>query len=141
MSHEHGHSNYGNDFLRARFTMWLNTTLIHARQRYLETHMQKLVTVPLDKMLEETLIDPADCFALVEDRHTDFDFAEEKLAKAFAELPLMRREVLRLLFVEERTSEEVATRLCISTNCVYQFKHQALKKLRRALEEGEDQYE
>lgn len=45
----------------------------------------------------------------------------------------MRREVLRLIFVEEMTPEEIAKKLSISTNCVYQFKHQALAKLRREL--------
>lgn len=67
------------------------------------------------------------------------DFAEERLAKAFSELTLMRREVLRLLFVEEKTSEEIAKLLCISPNSVYQFKHQALDKLRNLLTEGADE--
>lgn len=62
---------------------------------------------------------------------------KEKLAKAFSELSLMRREVLRLLFVEEKTPCEIARQLCISPNCVYQFKHQALAKLKRELTKGD----
>ena len=49
----------------------------------------------------------------------------------------MRREVLRLLFVEEKTPCEIARQLCISPNCVYQFKHQALAKLKRELTKGD----
>lgn len=40
MAHEDESQYSGNDHLRARFTMWLNTTLIRARTRYLETHTQ-----------------------------------------------------------------------------------------------------
>lgn len=128
----------GNDYLRARFTMWLNTTLIRARARYLEMHTQKLDVIPLDAGLSESIPDPVDYFVDAEQSKADFDFAEERLAKAFSELTLMRREVLRLLFVEEMTSEEVAKQLCISSNSVYQFKYQALEKLRYLLTEGSD---
>lgn len=38
MAHRNGHQKTGDDYLRARFTMWLNTTLIHAKLRYLDTH-------------------------------------------------------------------------------------------------------
>jgi len=136
----HSKNNTGNDYLRARFTMWLNTTLFHAKQRYLDTHTTKLETVSLDNMLAETIADPTDHFAPVESCKTEFDFEEEKLARAFSELPLMRKEVLRLLFVEEKSVEEIANQLCISANCVYQFKFQALRKLRQALTEGDDRF-
>ena len=81
--------------------------------------------------------DETDHFIRIERSKTGFDFEEEKLAKAFSELSLMRREVLRLLFVEENTPCEIARQLCISPNCVYQFKHQALAKLKRELTKGD----
>lgn len=84
--------------------------------------------------------DTKDYFNPIERSKTDFDFEEEKLAKAFSELSLMRREVLRLLFVEEKAPDEIARQLCISTNCVYQFKHQALAKLKRELMKGGDRH-
>ena len=136
MAHKYEQSDPGNDLLRARFTLWLNTTLIHAKQRYLETHTEKFDIVPLDEALTESIPDTADCFIDADRSKTDFDFDEEKLAKAFSELSLMRREVLRLLFVEEKTTDEIARQLCISPNCVYQFKHQALAKLKRELTKG-----
>ena len=137
MAHDNGHQNTGNDYLRARFTMWLNTPLIHAKQRYLEKHTQKLQLVPLDDILVESLEDPVDYFSSVERKRDDFDFAEERIAKAFSELPLMRREVLRLLLVEEKTPEEVAEHLGISLDYVYKQKSRALIKLRNVLTEGE----
>lgn len=42
MAHKFEQSDSGNDLLRARFTLWLNTALIRARRRYLETHTEKL---------------------------------------------------------------------------------------------------
>lgn len=137
MAHKFEQSDSGNDLLRARFTLWLNTALIRARGRYLETHTEKLDIVPLDEFLTNTTPDTADHFVRIERSKTDFDFEEEKLAKAFSELSLMRREVLRLLFVEEKTPCEIARQLCISPNCVYQFKHQALAKLKRELAKGD----
>lgn len=138
MAHRNGHQKTGDDYLRARFTMWLNTTLIHAKLRYLETHTQKLDIVPLDDIIAETIMDPIDYYARIERNQTDFDFEEEKLAKAFSELPLMRREVLRLLFVEEKTPEEIAQLLQCSVELVYKQKSRALVKLRVALTEGDD---
>lgn len=126
------------DFLRARFTMWLNTTLIHAKQRFLEKNTQKLILIPLDEVLTESLEDPNDCFLRVESSQDAFDFEEEKLAQAFSALPLMRRELLRLLFVEEKTPDEIAKQLHCSLNYVHKQKSRALQKLRAALTEGVD---
>lgn len=140
MAHKFEQSDSGSDLLRAHFTLWLNTALIRARRRYLETHTEKLDIVPLNEVLTNTTPDTTDHFARIERSKTDFDFEEEKLAKAFSELSLMQREVLRLLFVEEKTPCEIARQLCISTKCVYQFKYQALGKLRRELTKGENQH-
>ena len=54
MAHKFEQSDSGNDLLRARFTLWLNTALIRARRRYLETHTEKLDIVPLDEVLTNT---------------------------------------------------------------------------------------
>ena len=137
MTHNFEQSDSGNDLLRARFTLWLNITLAHAKERYLDTHTEKFNIVPLDEFLANTIPDATDHFIRIERSKTGFDFEEEKLAKAFSELSLMRREVLRLLFVEEKTPCEIARQLCISPNCVYQFKHQALAKLKRELTKGD----
>ena len=127
-----------NDLLRARFTMWLNTTLIHARQRFLEKNTQRLILIPLDEALAESLADSNDCFMRVESSQEAFDFEEEKLAQAFSALPLMRREVLRLLFVEKLTPGEIAAKLHCSMNYVHKQKSRALQKLRAALTDGDD---
>jgi len=47
MTHKFEQSDSGNDLLRARFTLWLNITLAHAKERYLDTHTEKFNIVPL----------------------------------------------------------------------------------------------
>ena len=129
-------SNNEKDELRARFTVWLDTTLYRAKLKYLANQKQKFEYISIDEMPADLIEDPTDYYTYVERSHTDFDFEEEKLAKAFYELPLMRREVLRLLFVEEKTPEEISMQLHCSVNYVHLQKSRALKKLRTALKEG-----
>lgn len=132
------HANNEQDFLRARFTSWLDTVLYHAKLRYLHNERQKMETVSLDAFPADLIQDPNDCFEQVAYSQTDFDFEEEKLAKAFYELPLMRREVLRLIFVEEKSNKEIASQLHCSEEYVRLQKFRALKKLRQQLEDGGD---
>lgn len=123
------------DELRARFTSWLDTTLFRARAIYYRTQRRKIETIPYEQMPLDSQMDPRDYFASVEKDPDAFNFEEERLAKAFYELPLMRREVLRLLFVCELTPEEISRRLHCSVNFVHLQKSRALKKLRDAMEE------
>lgn len=124
------------DELRARFTVWLERILYRAKLKYINKNSSKLTTMSLEELQTELLVDPVDQFAHVERSHTDFDFEEEKLAAAFYELPLMRREVLRLLFAEQKTPEEISHQLHCSVNYVYLQKSRALRKLRADLEKG-----
>lgn len=132
----HNHVNDDPDFLRARFTAWLDTVLYHAKLRYLRSERQKFETVSLDVFPADLVQDPNNYFEQAERSQADFDFEEEKLAKAFYELPLMRREVLRLIFVEEKSNKEIATQLHCTEEYVRQQKSRALRRLRQQLEDG-----
>lgn len=125
-------------FLRARFTSWLDTILYRAKLRYLHNEHRKIETVSLDTIPADLVPDSNDYFEQAEQSRTDFDFEEEKLAKAFYELPLMRREVLRLIFVEEKSNKEIAAQLHCSEEYVRLQKFRALRKLRQQLEVGGD---
>ena len=124
------------DELRARFTLWLDSTLKNARKMYYRSQSTKFETIPFEDIPLEFKMDPINYYEIVERSVDAFDFEEERLAKAFFELPLMRREVLRLLFVCELTPEEIARKLCCSPAYVRKQKFYALKKLRELLEEG-----
>lgn len=132
------HTGKDQDFLRARFTSWLDTILYHAKLRYLYNDRRKIETVSLDAIPADLIQAPNDYFEQAERSQTDFDFEEEKLAKAFYELPLMRREVLRLIFVEEKSNKEIAAQLHCSEEYVRLQKFRALRKLRQQLEVGGD---
>ena len=54
-------------------------------------------------------------------------------------LPLLRRQVLSMLFVEQLTAIEIAERLNCPVNYVYKEKHRALQKIRVTMEgDGHD---
>jgi len=67
-----------------------------------------------------------------------YDFEEERLTKAFMELPLKRRQVMELLFLEDLSEAETAKRLNCSLQYVRNQRCIALKKLRSRLMEGGD---
>lgn len=128
------------DVLRARFTVWLDTTLARASARYRDQMKDPLSenneVFSLDEVPEDYLPDPRDPYAHIEIGIRDFAFEEERLSRAFSELPLMRKEVLRLLFVEQLTPREIAERLHCSKDFVSVQKTRALAKLRQLLEES-----
>lgn len=122
------------DQLRGEFTNWLNTTLIRARADFFALpEQQQHDDLSLEAIPVDLIPDPVDHFTVVERSRTDFEFEETRLAQAFAELPLMRREVLRLLFVEMRDPAEISEILHCSVNYVHLQKSRALKRLRKQL--------
>lgn len=105
------------DELRARFTKWLETTVYRAKLKYLERQKQKIDTISIEELPENALS--------VSDKpfydgvpQSAFDFEEERLANAFANLPMKRQQILTMLFVEERKPEEIARLLNCSAQHV-----------------------
>lgn len=75
---------------------------------------------------------------LENERNEVLDFEEKRLAKAFSELPLMKREVLRLLYYDELNPQEIAESLGCSLQHIYNQKSRALKILRRIMSESDE---
>lgn len=125
------------DVLRARFTKWLEKLIKNARIDYLRQLKNVPETISIDSLFEdEQLVGDSD--VTISDSKTAFDFEEERLAKAFYELPLMKRRILEMLFVEEIKPEEIAKRLNCSAQYVYNQRLRAIKKLREQLNKGGD---
>jgi RNA polymerase sigma factor (sigma-70 family) len=123
------------DVLRARFTKWLEKLIKNARIDYLRQLKNVPETISIDSLFEdEQLVGDSD--VTISDSKTAFDFEEERLAKAFYELPLMKRRILEMLFVEEIKPEEIAKRLNCSAQYVYNQRLRAIKKLREQLNKG-----
>lgn len=135
------HPNTEKDLLKARFTRWLNTTIYHARIDYIRKSSQRHEIVSIEELSEEILTTADEerrWINNIENKNA-FDFEEEKLAKAFNELPLMRQRILTMLFVEDKKPERIAYELQCSVQHVYNQRSLALKKLRTRLSEGGDE--
>lgn len=126
------------DELRARFTKWLETLVYRAKLNYLYKNREKVETVPIDEVAEECLCCPGFEEGCIRDLSgtDEIWFEEEKLEKAFTELPPARQQILLMLFVEEKKPCEIAAELNCSVQHVYNQRSLALKKLRLALGKG-----
>lgn len=125
------------DVLRARFTVWIEKLIKNARIDFLRQYNKDFKTVSIDELYDdEQLIGDTDI--IIREQNSTFDFEEERLAKAFYELPLMKRRILEMLFVEGIKPEEIAKRLNCSAQYVYNQRFRAIKKLREQLSKGGD---
>jgi RNA polymerase sigma factor (sigma-70 family) len=128
-----------NDDLRNIFSAWMKKVVSHAKIDYLrrrEASRKRESTGYLEDYPEPGY-EPSFHIA----PPGEFDFEEERLAESFAKLPLMRKRILTLLFVEGLSAEEIADRLNCSRDYVYKSKLRALKTLRYLLEEGGEERE
>lgn len=126
------------DELRARFTGWLEVTLYRAKLNYLKKQERERNTLYVGMLPEELLVEEN-----IEQKwvhrltgQKGFDFEQEKLERAFRSLTQQRQQILTLLFVEEKTPEEIAGQLGCSKQNVYKQRSQALKQLKQMLEKG-----
>ncbi len=117
------------DELRARFTKWMEVTLYRARLCYLRKESQKTETVPLDEVESWYLLTDVSSKGR-------FEFEQDRLAEAFAMLSHEKQAILSMLFAEEMTPAEVARVLHCSPQKVYDQRYQAIKSLRRNLQNG-----
>lgn len=122
------------DELRARFTAFLQIMVRRSRLNYLAKIKNRPETVSLEELPD--IMDPASEIRLSGDQK-DFEFEEDRLAQAFATLPLMRKTILKLLFVDELSPQEIAAKLHCSVRHVYNQRSLALKRLRLLLKGGD----
>lgn len=127
---------YEKDELRGRFTRFMEVVVRNARNNYLKKLSRQMPIIPLEDVPEGEYA--REDMPLIE-KPDAFTFEEERLAKAFSQLPLMRQRILTLLFVNELTPAEIAKQMNCSVQHVYNQRSLALKRLRQLLrEEGAD---
>ena len=126
------------DVLRARFTNWIEKLVKNAKIDYLrQQNKAEPEFVSIDELFEDEQLIGARDVVISEDKDS-FDFQEERLAEVFYKLPLMKRKILELLFIECIKPEEIASRLNCSPQYVYNQRFLALKQLRKKLDKGGD---
>ena len=74
---------HNRDELRARFTSWLDITLIRARSDYFDHLNSRPDEASFDQLPADLFPDPHDYFESVE-RGSDFEFEEVRIAQAFS---------------------------------------------------------
>lgn len=128
------------DELKARFTAWLEAVVKHAKVDYVRKYKQSAETISLESVPEEFLLseESEEKWIRAFRKPSPYDFEEARLTKAFLELPLKRRKVMELLFLEDLSEAETAKRLNCSVQYVRNQRCIALKKLRSSLTEGGD---
>lgn len=124
------------DELRGRFTVWLETLVSRAKIDYCRRNKNNVEFVSIDDLSDECLA-VEDPVYISPERQKEFEFEEERLAKAFSELPKMRKEILSLLYVQQMEPQEIADELGCSIQHVYNQRSKALKSLRAKLTGGD----
>lgn len=128
-----------NDELRGRFTVWISKTARNAQINYLRKESRQLKTIPLDTKEVQLIASERDALEQTVSDSDGFEFMESRLADAFRELPLMRRRILEMLFVEELSPTEIATKLHCTVQHVYNQCSLAIKRLRQQIMKERDQ--
>lgn len=126
------------DELRARFTGWLEVTLYRAKLNYLKKQEKERNTICVRALPEELLVEenPERVWIHGMTGQDGFDFEEVELERAFRNLTGQRQQILTMLFVQEKTPEEIARQMGCSKQNVYKQRSQALHILRNMLEKG-----
>lgn len=122
-----------NDELRGRFTAWIMKTVRNAQINYLRKESRQLKTIPLDTKEVQLIASERDALEQTVSASDGFEFMEGRLADAFRELPLMRRRILEMLFVEELSPAEIAAKLHCTVQHVYNQRSLAIKRLRQQI--------
>jgi RNA polymerase sigma factor (sigma-70 family) len=118
-----------------QFTAYISKVVGYARLEY----FRKMNYREHESPLEDDLADDSSYDDPLPVSKDEFTFAEDRLTAAFSKLNLLRRQILKLIFVDELSAQEVAERLNCSVDYVYLQKHRALKALRDQLMEGGDE--
>lgn len=125
------------DELRARFTVYIERVVLHAKLDYIRKYRRTSREISLEDLDFEPSVSFEQQCIPYQEKLASFTFEEEKLSHAFSSLPLMRQRVLELLFVEELTPIEISRIMNCSVKYVYDQRYLALRKLRCLLKEGD----
>ena len=120
------------DEIRAMYTVYIERVVDFARKEYLRTLSYRAKEISLDDLSEDNL-PRADEPSLA----SEFAFEEGKLSRTLNEMPLRRRQVLILAFIDKLPAQEISERLGCAVSYVYKQKCLALQKL-KATKEGDD---
>jgi len=120
------------DEIRAMYTAYIERVAGFARKEYLRSLRYREKEIALEDLSEDS-IPQTDGISLA----GEFALEEDKLARAISDMPLLRQQVLKLVFYDELPAQEIAERLGCAVGYVYKQKCLALQKLKE-IREGND---
>jgi len=120
------------DEIRAMYSVYIERVAGYARKEYLRTLNYRAKEISLDGLSEDNL-PRADEPSLA----SEFAFEEGKLSQTLNEMPLRRRQVLILAFIDKLPAQEISELLGCSVSYVYKQKCLALQKLKETREDDD----
>ncbi len=121
-----------NDELRIRFTAWITVLVKRAKIDYIRQQCRQPKSVPWEQIPEDEVCTEHEFNTVIESAES-FEFDDENVAKAYSALSLFRQKILKLMFVQGKTAEQVAAILGRSTKHIFNEKSLALKQIREYL--------
>ncbi len=123
------------DRLRCEFTAWLEKVIVRAKIDYIRKNKKYLEVISMDELSQETL---SVCDPPIRENSNQFEFNDTRMERAFSSLTDLRRQVLILLYVEEKSTIEAAKELGCSLNTLSHNRCRALKMLKEELQKMEN---
>ena len=123
-----------NEKTRAEFTNWLDTLAYRKKLNYIRSEQKHKIDFSIDEFSEDRLESEEFHVAFEFSVEGEFDFQAEWLEKAFSKLSDTCKEILKLMYVEGKTTQEVAMQLNCSAGYVYKQRAKAFEFIKK---EGE----
>ena len=124
------------DELRARFTVFIQHVIIHARISYLRQIQKTAFEISFSEIKNTPAQDFDTQYKEFMTDRLNFNFEEDILAKAFSSLPLMKKKIIKLAFLYDYSPAEIAQKLHCPIKYVYDQKYLAIKKLQKIMKEN-----
>ena len=120
------------DELRGRFTVWVELVCKTTRINYLKRRQRELQYVSWEELSEErhpyTTDEPTYMSQL-----NGFLFESPIMERAYGKLPPIKRQILKWIYADNLSFEEIAARMGCSVGNVYNHHSAALKKMREEM--------
>jgi len=123
--------------LFARFTTFMVKVVTSAKIDYIRRQRHWQWEVLMDELPD--LLDESSSpeHWLIASTH-EFQFAEDRVFAALSALPAKQRRILELSYIDELSAQEIAAILECPVTHIYSQKFAALKRLREALLDGDE---
>ena len=119
-----------NDELLNRFTAYMKVIVRHAKVDYMRKLNWKRYEIATEAEVIAELSQSA--FPII--KSDDFAFENQALETAFEKLSELRKQILKMVFIDDMKPSEIADALGCPVDFVYREKTRGIKKLKELIE-------